>query len=98
MVQADYTPVIYVRVVVHTLGAAGPNTSDNYWSIYLIYPDGASSTRVNIRAEFADLTGILEWTKLGYTQTISAIGHWDFAVVAGITVLHFARLIYSLGR
>ena len=97
-VQADSTPVTYVRVVVHTLGAAGPNTSDNHWSIYLIHPDGVSSTRINMRAEYGDPTGILEWTKLGYTQTTSAIGHWDFPVRAGITVLFFAHLIYSLGR
>ncbi|KAJ5713788.1 uncharacterized protein N7483_010969 [Penicillium malachiteum] len=66
-VQADTTPITHVRVVVHTLGAAGPNTSDNHWSIYLIHPDGVSSTRINIRAEFRDPTGIFEWTKLGYT-------------------------------
>lgn len=84
-VQADSTPVTYVRVVVHTLGPAGPNTSDNHWSIYLLYPDGVSSTRINMRAEFDDPTGILEWTKHGYTQTTSAIRVWDFPAAGGVT-------------
>ncbi|KAJ5225232.1 hypothetical protein N7468_006457 [Penicillium chermesinum] len=98
VVQADPTPVTTVRVVVHTLGAAGPNTSDNHWSMYLIHSDQVSSTRINMRAEFDNPTGILEWTRHGYTQTTSAIMHWDFQVTAGVTVLFFARLIYSLGR
>ncbi|KAJ5111692.1 hypothetical protein NUU61_001322 [Penicillium alfredii] len=97
-VQADTTSVTNVRVVVHTLGAAGPNTSDNHWSIYLLHPDGVSSTRINMRAEFDDPTGILEWTKHAYIQTTSAIKFWDFPVAAGINVLYFARLIYTLRR
>lgn len=96
--QADSTPVTYVRVVVHTLGVAGPNTSDNHWSIYLLHPDGVSSTRINMRAEFDDPTGILEWTKHGYIQTTSAIRYWDFPVAAGVTVLYFARVVYQLRR
>lgn len=98
VVQADTTPVTHVRVVVHTLGAAGPNTSDNHWSIYLLHPDGVSSTRINMRAEYDDSTGILEWTKHAYIQTTSAITYWDFPVAAGITVLYFARLIHNLRR
>lgn len=98
VVQADTTPVTHVRVVVHTLGAAGPNTSDNHWSIYLLHPDGRSSTRINMRAEFDDPTGILDWTKHGYVQTTSAIRYWDFPVAAGVTVLFFARVIYQLRR
>ncbi|CEJ62531.1 hypothetical protein PMG11_11028 [Penicillium brasilianum] len=98
IVQADTTPVTHVRVVVHTLGAAGPNTSDNHWSIYLLHSDRVSSTRINMRAEFEDPSGKLEWTKHAYTQTTSAIRHWDFPVAAGITVLYFARLIYSHRR
>ena len=97
-VQADTTPVTYVRVVVHTLGAAGPNTSDNHWSLYLIHPDGVSSTRINMRAEFEDPTGILEWTKLGYSQTTSAIGYWDLPVAARISVSYIAHLIYRRRR
>lgn len=98
VVQADNTPVTYVRVVVHTLGAAGPNTSDNHWSIYLLHPDGVSSTRINMKAEFDDPTGILEWTRHGYIQTTSAIRCWDFPVMNGVTVLYFAHVIYELGR
>lgn len=97
-VQEDQTPVTHIRVVVHTLGAAGPNTSDNHWSIYLLHAGGGSSTRINMRANFGDPTGILEWTRHGYIQTTSAIAFWDLPVAAGITVLYFARLIYSLGR
>jgi hypothetical protein len=51
-----------------------------------------------MRAEFDDPTGILEWTKDGYTQTTSAIRYWDFPVAAGVTVLFFARVIYQLRR
>lgn len=98
VVQADSTPVTHVRVVVHTLGAAGLNTSDNHWSIYLLHSDRVSSTRINMRAEFEDPTGILEWTQHGYTETTSAITYWDFPVAAGVTVLFFVRLIYSLRR
>ncbi|KAJ5586712.1 uncharacterized protein N7459_002477 [Penicillium hispanicum] len=97
-VQTDTTPVTHIRVVVHTLGAAGPNTSDNHWSIYLLHPGGMSSTRTNMRAEFGDPSGILEWTKHGYTQTTSAIMYWDFPVAAEITVSSITRLIYSLRR
>ncbi|KAJ5330135.1 hypothetical protein N7452_010525 [Penicillium brevicompactum] len=98
VVQADTTLVTHVRVVVHTLGAAGPNTSDNHWSIYLLHPDGISSTRINMKAVFDNTTGILEWTRHGYTQTTSAVNHWDFPVAAGVTVLFFARLLYHLRR
>jgi hypothetical protein len=97
-VQADTTLVTHLRVVVHTLSAAGPNTSDNHWSIYLLHSDGRSSTRINIRAEFDDPTGILDWTKHRYIQTTSAIRYWDFLVAAGVTVLFFARVIYQLRR
>ncbi|QKX62406.1 uncharacterized protein TRUGW13939_09565 [Talaromyces rugulosus] len=97
-VQEDATPVTQVRVVVHTQGAAGPNTSDNHWSLYLVHPNGTSSIRINMRAEFGDPTGILEWTKHDYVHSISTVRYWDFPVAAGITVLFFARLIYNLRR
>lgn len=97
-VLADPSSVSLVRVVVHTLGAAGPNTSDDYWSIYLIHSDGITSTRVNMRAEFDDPTGILQWTKHDYTQTTSAIQSWDWPAAAGVTVAAVAQLIYGLGR
>lgn len=97
-VQTDPATVTYVRVVVHTLGAAGPNTSDNHWSVYLIHPNGLSSTRVNMMAVFDDPTGILDWTKHSYIQTTSAIAYWDFPVAPGVTVSSVADLIYSLGR
>ncbi|KAF3391940.1 hypothetical protein DPV78_010611 [Talaromyces pinophilus] len=93
-VQEDQTPVTHIRVVVQL--ALTP--SDNHWSIYLLHAGGRSSTRINMRANFGDPKGILEWTRHGYIQTTSAIAFWDFPVAAGITVLYFARLIYSLGR
>lgn len=98
MVQTDAATVTQVRVVVHTLGAAGPNTSDNHWSIYLIHPNGVSSTRINMRAEFDDPEGILEWTKHGYIRTTSAITYWDFPVATETTVSSVACLIYNLRR
>lgn len=97
-VLADLKRVTHLRVVVHTLGAAGLNTSDNHWSIYLIHDDGASSTRINMRAEFEDPTGFLDWTQQGYIQTTSAIVYWDFPVAAGTTVSSVARIIYDLRR
>ncbi|PLB48821.1 hypothetical protein P170DRAFT_425829 [Aspergillus steynii IBT 23096] len=97
-VQTDASPVVHVRLVVHTLGPASPNTSDNHWSIYLIHPNGVSSTRINMRAEFDDPHEILEWTKHDYIHTTSAIACWDIPVSAGITVASIARLVYGLGR
>jgi hypothetical protein len=40
---ADSRTVSAVRVVAHTLGPVGPNTSDNHWSIYLISQDNSGS-------------------------------------------------------
>ena len=95
---ADSTPVARIRVVVHTLGSVGPNSSDNHWSIYLIHQNGISSTRANMRADYGDQTGLLEWTRLGYSQSTSAIQFWDFDVMAELNAVHFASLIYNLQR
>lgn len=35
-----------IRVVAHTLGAVGPNTSDNHWSIYMLLDNNASELRI----------------------------------------------------
>lgn len=98
IIQQDQRSVTQVRVVVHTTGPAGPTTSDNHWSIYLILANNAGSVRINMRAEYDDPTGILEWTDHTYGLTSSAISHWDFPVGPGIQVLHVSRTIYSLGR
>lgn len=98
IIQQDKRSVVQIRVVVHTMGAAGPTTSDNHWSIYLILANNAGSVRINMRAEYGDSTGILEWTHLAYALTNSAISHWDYPVLSGIEVLHISRTIYNFGR
>ncbi|PGH26904.1 hypothetical protein AJ80_01487 [Polytolypa hystricis UAMH7299] len=97
-VQTDSSLVTHARIVVHTLGAVTPQTSDNHWSIYLTLPDNAGSIRINMRANFGDPTGILDWTKQTYTLANSAIQHWDFPLALGTTVGHIARLIYGNRR
>lgn len=97
-IQHDTRPVAQVRVVVHTTGASGPTSSDNHWSIYLVLANNAGSIRINMRAEYGDPTGILEWTSHAYTVTNSAIKYWDFAAAPGIQVSHISRLVYNLGR
>jgi hypothetical protein len=97
-IQQDIRPVVQVRTVVHTTGASGPTTSDNHWSIYLILANNTGSVRINMRAEYGNPTGLLEWTPHTYALTTSAIRHWDFPAASGIQVAHISRLIYSLGR
>ncbi|KAJ9253036.1 hypothetical protein DTO280E4_8389 [Paecilomyces variotii] len=97
-VQHDVRPVDQVRVVVHTMGVSGPTTSDNHWSIYLVLPNNTGSIRINMRAEYEDPTGLLEWTSHIYAVTTSAIKYWDFPAASGVQVAHIARLIYGLGR
>ncbi len=97
-VRGDLNKITHIRIVVHTTGPAGPVTSDNHWSIYLLLAENGGSVRVNIRAEFGDPTGRLEWTKQAYTLTHSAIRHWDFQVVGEVHVKDIAEHIYSLRR
>ena len=96
--QADSRGISQIRVVVHTLGPAGPTISDNHWSIYLVLQNDEGSVRINMRAEYDDPTGILEWSKQDYVLTNSAVRHWDFPAAQGLKVEHIARLIYGLGR
>lgn len=58
----DQRVVDLVRVVVHTLGPAGPTISDNHWSIYLLLAHGQGSVRMNMRADPGYVNGILSWT------------------------------------
>jgi hypothetical protein len=96
-ILVDQGVVHMVRVVVHTLGSAGPTISDNHWSIYLIL-DGGESVRINMTAEPGYIDGYLDWTKQNYTLTRSAIRCWDFQAVQGLQVHHIANLIYQLRR
>lgn len=78
-VLQDQRRVDFVRVVVHTLGPAGPTISDNHWSIYLLLAEGQGSVRMNMRADPGYMNGTLAWTKQAYLLTQSAIRHWDFS-------------------
>lgn len=94
-VQDDTSRVPQVRVVVHTLGPAGPVTSDNHWSIYLLLPNTGGSVRINMKAEYENPTGMLEWTKQAYLLSISAVRYWDFQTIQHVTVGQIARLLYQ---
>jgi hypothetical protein len=97
-VAQDQRVVNDVRVVVHTLGPAGPTISDNHWSIYLLLADDQGSVRMNMRADPGYVNGTLSWTRQAYLLTQSAIRHWDFHVAQGVQVRHIAGLIHQLGR
>jgi hypothetical protein len=45
-VKQDSRRVEFVRVVAHTQGAVGPNTSENHWSIFLLLADALGSIRI----------------------------------------------------
>ncbi|KAH8802541.1 hypothetical protein F5884DRAFT_887183 [Xylogone sp. PMI_703] len=99
--QGDTRIVESARVVVHTLGQLGPRTpmSDNHWSIYLILADNKGSVRVNMRAEFDDPQGILDWEpSLPFTLPYSALNYWDYQLREGISVGWIYRLLISNGR
>jgi hypothetical protein len=84
-----------VRVVAHTIGAAGPTVHDNHWSLYLVPPNNGDLVRMNIMADYGNPTGRLEWTSQAYDLTSSAIRHWDFQAAQGVQVSHVAQLIYN---
>lgn len=94
-IQNNTSIVTQVRVVAHTTGTMGPNTpmSENHWSVYLLLA-GGGSVRMNMRADYGDSTGRLEWSILAYTDSNSRLQHWDYPVAQGITV----KLIYELIR
>ena len=91
----DARSVKSVRVVVHTLGVWPNGTiSDNHWSIYLLLENNQSSVRMNMRAESGNPKGILEWSpNLAYTLHTSAIQHWDYSFISGVTVANVYDLI-----
>ena len=99
-VRKDDRIVDIVRIIVHTIGA-WPNgrMSDNHWSVYLILAKGEESVRMNMRAAIDDPTGHLEWSpSLAYTMSNSAITHWDFKTVSGISVQKIYTVILNNGR
>lgn len=93
----DQRIVQRVRVVAHTLGPAGPNTSDNHWSIYLLLI-GNASIRVNMAAEPGFIDGELRLTSQTYQLTNSAIAHFDFDTLGSPRVADFLRIIYQNRR
>ena len=97
-VAVDTRRVDKVRVVVHTTGPAGPTTSDNHWSIYLLLGDNQGSVRINMRAEAGFINGILEWTLQAYQLTNSAIRHWDMPIIGTVRVCDIAQHIYNARR
>lgn len=76
------------RVVVHTTGWLGPPTpmSDNHWSVYLILLGGEHSVRLNMRANYGDVQGILEFSSLPYAMPHSAVKYWDYQFLENIMV------------
>jgi hypothetical protein len=98
-VGSDKRIVTTVRVTVHTYGPKVDGASWNHWSIYLILADGSGSVRSNMRAEFEGYNnGLLEWSDCPYTETNSAIDHWDFVCKPGTSVQDIANIIYEKGR
>lgn len=88
------------RVVAHTLGM-WPNgrMSDNHWSIYLILRNGGGSVRMNMKADFGNPKGTLEWSpNLKYTESNSEVKHWDYSTKSGVTVAHVYKLIMEKRR
>ena len=96
-VTSDNTSVREVKVVVHTSQVLSPTFSENHWSIYLIL-GGNSSIRINMRAEYDDPTGILEWTRCSYVKSTSELKSWSYPASAGIKVKDFAGKTYEWKR
>lgn len=94
----DTRRVTKFREVVHTLGPAGPTTSDNHWSLYLILEPNQGSVRVNMRAEPGYIDGILDWTVQAYTETTSGIQYWDYTAKNSVRVCDIVDMIYRNGR
>ena len=98
--RTDTRPVKTVRVVVHTSGIWPNGTmSDNHWSIYLLLENNNRSVRMNMMAESDNPKGTLEWSpNLDYTLSTSAIRHWDYPFMSGVTVANVYDLIMGNRR
>lgn len=89
------------RVVAHTLGQLGPQTpmSNNHWSVYFVLADNGGSVRANMRAEFDDPKGFLDWLPLLlYTLPNSAVKYWDYQLVEGISAGVIYQFLIDNGR
>ena len=96
--ENDSRKVEKVRIVVHSLGAAGPTMSDNHWSIYLLLENNQGSVRINMSARPGFIDGNLLWTKQVYLLTNSTIRHWDFSTAATFRVCDIAKHIRDTRR
>jgi hypothetical protein len=78
-----------IRVVCHTTGARSEVSSNNHWTIYLVYPEG--SLRLNMReTSYSNKRGKLEITNYGYqTPSNSAVEYWDFPVITKPLAVHY---------
>jgi hypothetical protein len=47
---------------------------------------------------YGDTTGSLEVNKFGYQLTNSALKHWDYDMVDGVTVKMVEDVVYGRGR
>jgi hypothetical protein len=95
-VAEDSSGISKVRVVVHTMGPVGPNTSNNHWLIYLLLREGGGSVRVNMRAvSDSDNRGLIEYEKQEYTLSNSALRSWDFDVIGDVCVKDIANHLHS---
>ncbi|KAH9221294.1 hypothetical protein DL95DRAFT_382182 [Leptodontidium sp. 2 PMI_412] len=94
----DNAIVTHVRVVAHVSQVVG-GISENHWSIYLLLEGGRKSVRVNMRArELESSTGILEYDEYNYLLSTSALRHWDYQMVGGVTVGMIKYVIAYQGR
>jgi hypothetical protein len=92
--RSDVRVVNAVRLVTHALPQ---NTEWNHWSIYLVLT-GGGSVRFHMTTVANSNKGAFSVSPaLSYTLTNSAIRHWDFSVVANLTVGHVFTLIIDEG-
>lgn len=88
--------VTHIRVVAHLSQDIG-GMSENHWSIYLLL-EGDASVRLNMTAEYGNTTGTLVVNEFSYQLTSSALRHWDYNVVPGVTVQMVRDVVRFQGR
>ncbi|PVH70286.1 hypothetical protein DL98DRAFT_521701 [Cadophora sp. DSE1049] len=93
----DDAIVTHTRVVAHLNQNVG-GISENHWSIYLLLEGGIGSVRLNMSAPPGEITGTLSIDGFKYRLTNSALEHWDYKMVSGVTVKMVKDLVYSRGR
>ncbi|KAH6719533.1 hypothetical protein BKA61DRAFT_473500 [Leptodontidium sp. MPI-SDFR-AT-0119] len=92
----DGAIITHTRVIAHFSQDAG-GISENHWSIYLLLQSGAS-VRMNMTAQYGEPTGKLVVDEFKYQLTNSALRHWDYEMVSGVTVKMVKDLVYYQGR